>query len=312
MIHLRRRNFIASAFAASLGAALPAAARARSSCFLKKHDLPAGVQVYAVDPMVRSDLQGTLNKLAAIGYRTIELSGMHGYTPQQLRSTADTAGLKIASIHLSDALLGTTDDDAARIAADLAVLGTRDAVMPMFIFPRDIAREKDEPFGDYLHRAARLQGGDLWRRTADLLNARGAALAAHGVRLAYHNHNAEFEPVDGTTGWQILKDRIDPKLIDFEIDLGWVAAAGLDPVAFVTEHAGRVRQVHVKDIKASTVPNFAFRQDPAEVGAGMLDWERLLPAAYAAGVRQFYVEQEPPFVTDRFTSLAKSFAFLST
>ncbi|PNU05508.1 sugar phosphate isomerase/epimerase family protein [Novosphingobium guangzhouense] len=309
MTDMHRRTFMATLLGAGT---LPAApALGRSQGFLRRHGLPAGVQLYAVDEMVRSDLTGTLSRLSAIGFRCIELAGLHGHTPAKLREAADVAGLRITGIHLGDALLGSTRHDAELLAAQLDVLGARDVVLPMFIFPRDIARAPEEPFADYLHRAVRAKGADLWRRTADLLNDRGAALAPYGIRLAYHNHNVEFEPVEGTTGWDILQERIDPALADFEIDLGWVAAAGIDPVDFISKYSGRVRQVHVKDIKASTAPNFGFRQDAAEVGAGMIDWERLLPAAYEAGARQFYVEQEPPFVTDRFVALAKSFAFLA-
>ncbi len=68
--------------------------------------------------------------------------------------------------------------------------------------------------------------------------------------------------------------------------------------------------MHVKDIRASTSTNYALQQDPAEVGAGSLDWQRLLPAAFKAGVRKFYVEQEPPFPTDRYTAIDNSFRYL--
>lgn len=270
------------------------------------------MQLYTVDAMAREDIRGTLQKLSEIGFRSLELAGLHGRTPQDLRASADEAGIAITSIHLGNVLIGRTEADTEKLVEDLGVLGVRDVVLPMFIFPRDVIRDEDEPFGDYLYRAVHSQGADVWERTADLLNERAASLARHGVKLAYHNHNVEFGSVDdtGQTGWEVLMERTDPELVGLEIDFGWVAAAGIDPVEFVTRYAGRVRQVHVKDIHATTKPNFAFLQDPAEVGAGSLDWARLLPVAHAAGVRQFYVEQEPPFTTDRLTSLAKSAAYL--
>ena len=61
--------------------------------------------------------------------------------------------------------------------------------------------------------------------------------------------------------------------------------------------------MHVKDLKASTRPNFAFRMDPADVGSGTMNWKALLPAAYAHGVRDFFVEQEPPFDKPRMESV---------
>ncbi|WP_162528393.1 sugar phosphate isomerase/epimerase [Novosphingobium sp. BW1] len=308
-----RRSLLRTTLAAGVAAAAPVGALttwARSTNVFTAHRLPIGVQVYAVDEFAKKDLIGTFASLSAIGFGALELAGFHGATPQQLRAAADSAGLAITGVHLNDKQLGTTDEDARKIAADLAVLGARNVVMQMFIFPRDIARREGEVFPTYLHRALREKGAEQWKQTAALLNARGAALQREGLRLAYHNHNAEFEPVDDTTGWEILVRETDPALVDFEIDAGWVAAAGLDPVALVSSLRGRVRQMHVKDIKAQVSPNFAFVQDPAEIGAGIIDWKALLPAAYRAGVRNFYVEQEPPFITDRFESLAKSVAFL--
>ncbi|WP_226635788.1 sugar phosphate isomerase/epimerase family protein [Novosphingobium profundi] len=316
MHRLHRRQMLAAMAIGAAALAIPGRLLAKEPAdmrhFLSDHGLPLGVQLYTVDAMAREDIRGTLRKLSAIGFRSLELAGLHGHTPQDLRAAADEAGLAITSIHLGDALIGRTEADTEKLVEDLGVLGVRDVVLPMFVFPRDVTRGEDEPFIDYLYRAVHSQGADVWERTADLLNERAASLARHGIKLAYHNHNVEFGPVDdtGRTGWEILMERTDPELVGLEVDLGWVAAAGIDPVEFVTRYAGRVRQAHVKDIHATTKSNFAFRQDPAEVGAGSLDWGRLLPAAYAAGVRQFYVEQEPPFTADRFTSLAKSAAYL--
>jgi len=70
-------------------------------------------------------------------------------------------------------------------------------------------------------------------------------------------------------------------------------------LALLKAHPRRFRQMHVKDLKASTKPNFAFQMDPVECGAGQMDWARLLPAAHAAGVDGFFVEQEPPFSRPR-------------
>ncbi len=138
---------------------------------------------------------------------------------------------------------------------------------------------------------------DDWRFNADFLNAKGAVLKRSGLKLAYHNHNAEFSPLAGggqgaRNGYEILLATTDPALVGFEMDAGWVAAAGQDPFALLKDHPGRFTAMHVRDIKATTKPNFVFVQDPTEVGSGKIDWKRLLPAAHAAGVRDFFVEQE--------------------
>jgi sugar phosphate isomerase/epimerase len=144
-----------------------------------------------------------------------------------------------------------------------------------------------------------------------LLNERGAALQREGLSLSYHNHDLEFIPVAGTRGWDVLMAELDPQLVSFELDVAWLVAGGQDPVAFVKGLAGRVRLLHVKDLQAPREPREALKMESTEVGSGVIDWNRLLPAAHRAGVRHFYVEQEPPFKIDRFDAVARSFAFLS-
>ena len=154
-------------------------------------------------------------------------------------------------------------------------------------------------------------GADGWKRTATLLNEKAAALLPHGIQVGYHNHNIEFAPVGGTTGWDILIKETDPALVKFEVDVGWVAAAGLDPAAFLQRNRGRVRWLHAKDLKASTKPNFALTMDPVEAGSGKQDWARILSAAQRAGVEHFYVEQEPPFAIPRIEAARRSWTYLS-
>ena len=90
-----------------------------------------------------------------------------------------------------------------------------------------------------------------------------------------------------------VRDVVEATLADIEAR-GWVAAAGIDPIALFKRYPGRFRLMHVKDMRASTRPNFQMRQDPAEVGSGVIPGARILPAALTAGVEDFFVEQEPP------------------
>jgi sugar phosphate isomerase/epimerase len=70
--------------------------------------------------------------------------------------------------------------------------------------------------------------------------------------------------------------------------------------------------MHVKDVKAGTKPNFSLQLDPCEVGQGTIAWKTLLPKAYAAGVRQYYVEQEPPYAKPPLESVGISLNYLDT
>ena len=167
-------------------------------------------------------------------------------------------------------------------------------------------------YAGYLDRIGPLITADDWKATATFLNEKAAALQKVGLRLSYHNHNVEFRPVGATDGLEILLKETDPRRVHFEMDVGWVAAGGADPIKLLEQHKGRFRMMHVKDLMATTKTNYAMRQDPAEVGNGMLPWRKILDVAYSTGVRKFFVEQEPPFKGDPLDSIAISARYLST
>jgi sugar phosphate isomerase/epimerase len=316
-----RRSLIAAGAAglANLGAAR--AGLAASQPFFARTGLPIGLQLYTLADQAKADLEGTLNAVAAIGYKSIELAGYAGRTPAQLREAMDAVGLSTPSAHVQVQAQGgesSLDGDLSRLADEAHVLGVRMIVMPIFYTPErfDLKPRAGEAFGQVLGRIGGAMTADDWKFNADFLNAKGAVLKTSGLKLAYHNHNAEFSPLAGgkpgaRNGYEILLANTDPAVVGFEMDAGWVAAAGQDPFALLKDHPGRFTAMHVKDIKATTKPNFVFEQDPTEVGSGKIDWPRLLPAAHAAGVRDFFVEQEPPFAHSRLESVGISFDYLS-
>lgn len=288
--------------------------------FFARHHLPIGLQLYTVGEAVQKNLDEAFQKIAGIGFTVLEAAGYHGQTPAALHDAAVRHGMKITSIHVSANASGGNpglDWDTPKLAADLHALGVTDVVMPMFPIPDRIgAPRQGEGFGAYIGRVATLLTADDWKRTAALLNEKGAALRREGLRFGYHNHNPEFAPLANAgagkaSGMDILLQETSPDAVVFELDVGWAAAAGVDPVALLKQHARRFQLMHVKDIKPSTKSNYAFQQDPTEVGSGKLSWDRLLPAAWDVGVRKFYVEQEPPFASDRFDAIGKSFRFLT-
>jgi sugar phosphate isomerase/epimerase len=282
--------------------------------FFAMHKLPIGLQLYTLGDAVTKDLEGTLARVSAIGYRTVELAGVKGGETSRIRAAADKAGLAITSVHVGAGPASaqgplTVQADPAQLAAEMQVLGCRDVVVPFPLLP-SVAPAAGEDMLTTLRRAFR-SGIDHWKRTAALLNEGGAVLRGVGLSLSYHNHDLEFLSVSGTRGWDILMADTDPKLVSFEVDIGWVVAGGLDPVAFVEGLAGRVRQLHVKDLNTPSEPRDVLKMDSTEVGNGVVDWRKVLAASYRAGARQFYVEQEPPFKLDRFEAVAKSYAYLN-
>jgi sugar phosphate isomerase/epimerase len=312
-----RRAFLGTAVAVSCMAAtagFPAPARARR--FFAGHDLPIGLQLYTLGEAPYRDLDGTLRTVAGIGYRTVESVGFMKRTAEEFRAALDRAGLACPSAHVPlqpDAGGGPTlAGDVAKLAADMHRLGARYVVVPIFaVPPRFGGPRKGEDGVGFLARVGAQMTADDWRRLAAQLNAKGAALQREGVKLAYHNHNVEFARHGSKTGYELLLENTEPGLVWFEMDVGWVAAAGVDPIPLLRAHRHRFRLMHIKDIEASTVPNNGFRMDPADVGAGTLDWKTILPAGYEAGVRYYYVEQEPPFAGPRMDAARADYEYLA-
>lgn len=293
---------------------MTSAADAAARPFFARHDLPIGIQLYTLGPDAAKDLDGTLKAVAGIGYRTVELAGLLGHTAADFRAALDRAGLACPSAHIQPrGGEGSFQGDLGRLADDLKTLGVTNAVMPILYIPDRFGAPTaaDGGVGGYLKRVGAGMTADDWKMNADFLNAKAAALKSAGIRVGYHNHNFEFAPLGSTNGLEILFANTDPALVTFEVDIGWVAAAGVDPYDFLARHKGRVSMMHVKDIKADTQGNYALAMDPAEIGSGTLDWKRLLPAAYAAGVRGFFVEQEPPFTRPRIEAAKISYDYLA-
>jgi len=314
MTRLSRRSLISfGAAAATLGAA-PAAWAAKEAFFMRTK-LPIGLQLYTLGPSLATDLDNQLSQVAKTGYKTVELAGYLGRTPKDLRAAFDKAGLSCTSSHAQGRPGGADPSliDTDRLIADAHVIGIKSIVLPMFPIPThiDMTPKAGDDRRAVLARLAQQMTLDDWKATADLLNTAGAKIQQAGLSLGYHNHNVEFAPSGGTTGMAYLLKNTDPKLVHFEMDVGWVVAAGQDPFALMKAHPGRFKQMHVKDVLATTKPNFVFQQDPTEIGSGMIDWKKLLPAAYAGGIRDFFVEQEPPFAKPRLESVKVSFDYLN-
>jgi sugar phosphate isomerase/epimerase len=284
--------------------------------FFARIGKPIGFQFYTLGEEGAKDMAAMFARLAAIGYRDLELPNLLGRSPAEVRQEADRAGLSISSIHLPAMQMGAQGpvsllSEPQRIAEVLGVLGATAAVAPIAPFPEGFRPVPGENMGAMIARALHDGGVDGWKRTAAMLNEKAAALKPLGIALGYHNHNLEFAPLDGgVTGWDVLARETDPGLVKFEVDIGWVAAAGLEPVAFLERNHGRMRWLHIKDLKPSTTDNFTLHMDPVETGAGEQAWARILPAAHRAGVEHFYVEQEPPFAIPRIEAAERSYAFL--
>lgn len=227
------------------------------------------LQLYTLRQHTAEDFLGTLRRVAAIGYRAVEFAGYGNVPVSDLRAALDDLGLRAMAAHVP---LADFEDRLPDTLAELRQLGCAYAVVPSV-------------------PEARRADADAARELARTLNRIGGACRDEGFAFAYHNHAFEFAPLPGaaagTNLFDLLAQETDPTLVAFELDLYWAARAGVDPVAFVRQHARRAPLVHLKDM---TGPD----QADAPVGDGSLPWDAILPAAAAAGARWYIVEQDHP------------------
>ncbi len=242
------------------------------------------LQLYTLRQETAQDFLGALQRVAAFGYRAVEFAGYGAVSVPDLRAALDEYGLRAVAAHVPLPAWETRLDDAL---AELRQLGCAYAVVPFV--PEE-----------------RRQRVDQARSLAADLNHYGAACRDRGLAFAYHNHAFEFAPLpDGATGqslFDVLVAETDPSLVAFELDAFWVAVAGLDPVALLRRHAGRVPLLHLKDL----APNPAPGEQPSDapVGDGTLPWPEIFTAAAAAGTRWYIVEQDHP--RDAFVDVERS------
>ena len=311
MPHQSRRQVLGG-FAAAGAALIASPVSARRRPFFGTHGETLGLQIYTLGSEALKDLQTAFAEIARIGFRAVELLSFGDQQAQDMKAALRSSGLVARSTQTAFTGPGPNlTDHLDRLIREAHLLDLEYVAATLFDIPAHFTAREGEDLGALFKRAAREMSADDWKGYAEKLNAVGAKLKRQGLRLAHHNHNLEFAPVAGSTGFDLIVANTDPALVVFEMDVGWVAAAGHDPIALLNRYPGRFRLMHVKDIKPETKANFAFDQIPAIPGEGVLDWTRLLPAAKAAGVTHYYVEQEGPFAIPRIEAVRRNHCYLS-
>lgn len=293
---LSRRAALAAALSTAFAAAAPAHAARR---LFGPGGLPVGINLYMVAASYRADPDGTLQALAKIGFREIE-TDLSAHPADRLRASLDRAGLRCSALSvLPTPMRGgpSLETEPGVLAEAMRTVGADYLVCTLFPLPAGVQMrpQPGESVDAMFARVAASLTADHFKRTAELLDAKGEAFRREGVKFAYHNHNPELAPLGETNGLAILLESTDPKRVAFEMDAGWVVAAGHDPVELLRAYPQRFRLMHVKDIAPSHKPNTALKAETMEVGAGVVNWPRVLRAATASGVKHFAVEQEPPY-----------------
>jgi hydroxypyruvate isomerase len=278
-----RRDFLVTSGLALSTAALGSLVlprSARSAATSNSSLGPIGLQLYTVRKAMQSDFEGTLQKVAAIGYKQVEFAGLLGHPAADVRAMLDRLGLTAPSTHVS---FDSLDAGWDGVLNDAHQLGCRYVIVPSI-------------------PGALRASLDGYRRAADAFTRGAEAAAKANLRFAYHNHDIDFAPLEHRLPFDVLLEATDPKLVGFELDLYWIVRSGQEPLRYFNRWPGRCKLVHVKDTLG------APQHRMTEAGSGIIDWPPLLAHARAAGVEHFIVEHDEP--TEPLASIATSFSYL--
>ena len=269
-----------------------------------KEPLAPGVQLYTVRNEIAKEPWATVQAIAEIGYREVEVLRNQVKT---LAPLLKRVNLNAVSLHFETPLL--TGNWAAWQHADMPPIEAG------VTYDGCVSLARDHGFRyivfNYLSPEERL-GLDFYQSLAEKLNAAAYKANAAGLQFCYHNHDFEFQPKSGGRPIDVLLKHLDPKLIRLEVDAFWVSMAGVNAADFLREHAGRVELVHLKDrakgtpihYDIATVPNDTYR----ELGSGDLPLQAILEAVSHSNAKHLFVEQD--FSRDPIASLRQSYAFL--
>ena len=278
-----RRNFLVRT--ASL-AAVAKAAFARDP--LTQNNL--GFQIYTVRNIIDQNPLAILKSIQEIGYREIECTAGN---LDKIWPALQQTSLKPVSLH-TDQSMYTPDGKAFK---DSSLQQAKQRGFEYVVIPfMQIAQE----------------GATSVKRYAEQFDHMGKQAQSHGLTLCYHNHAHDYAPVNGTPAVHMLLSETNPNLLKLEMDIFWVSVAGYDPIAELRHFSGRVPLLHLKDKAAGVpvqfdekVPKAAFK----EVGSGSIKIPAVLEAANAAGVKNYFVEQDWTS-GNPVDSLRKSFDYL--
>lgn len=233
--------------------------------------LPPGFQVFPIREALAADFAGTLRQMAEIGYKSTEMCSPPGYvssgfgplvsmTAATMKKTIADVGLRCESCHYGSRELKEHLDERISFAKEL---GLKQMILSSFGLPQ----------------TAKL---DDWKKAADDLNAIGAKIHHAGLQCGFHNHNGEFQSLEGVLIYDELMRRLDPQLVKMQFQVA-VVSIGYQAADYLEKYPGRFLSLHLADWDSATRKTVA-------VGKGVVDWKRLFTAARKGGVKNYFVE----------------------
>ena len=249
-----------------------------------------GLQLYSLRDSLPKDVKGILTQVGQAGFSEVETygfsvkNGFFGTGVKDFKAMLDDNGLKATSNHF-DFNNYIETDSTENIKAYI-----------------DTANYLDSSYVTVPWISERLRGttADDYKKLADKITKVAELCNAANLKLAYHNHDFEFEKFGDSTGYEILLNNTDKNKVDFELDLYWVVRSGNDPLQLFKKYPGRFTMWHVKDMDKSN-------QDlNTEIGKGRIDFKAIFAEAKLSGMKHFYVEHETNYFPNPIESVKES------
>lgn len=283
---MKRREFVQKSALASAGVL---ATSPLLSAVAAEKVKEFGVQIYTVRDLISKDYEGTLKSLRKVGFDYCEAFGfgdgkLLGKSIKDAKAAFQNAKLPIRSIHASTGVTtpdvsGTMNNDWQRAVDDAAELGAKYLVCP-YLLPQE------------------RKNIDQYKRLAELLTKCGETSRKSNIQFLYHNHEFEFQELDGQIPYDIILKETDPYWVKMELDIYWTRYADVDPIKLFRDHPQRFPLWHVKDMDLSDDRNMT------EVGKGRIDWKQLFTHKNDAGLMSFFIEQDRNWAVDPVSSTA--------
>ncbi len=273
---ISRRNFVALAGAVPAALLAPEAAPAPladpAAAAMPPRKYPIGLELYSVRNELARDLPATLKAVARMGYETVEFyAPYYGWSlphAKEVRALMDDLGLRCNSTHnsIESFALGAGADKAIELNQ---ILGARIIVLAS--------------------APSSVQGVEAWKKLCGQLSGISDQFKTHGLAAGFHNHQAEWAPLDGNLRTMDVVAANTPKEFVLQLDVGTCVEAGADPVAWINANPGRIRTLHLKD----WAPGDASQGKSYSVlfGEGVCPWKEILAAAEATGGAEYYLDR---------------------
>ena len=266
---ISRRRFLELSAGACAFASAGALAGCGGDSAAGRNSPPIGVQLYSVRHELEEDFEGTIARLAEMGFEGVEFANYFDHSAEELRSILDDNGLACCGTHiyLEDLLGGSFEETVA----------FSETLENEYFIVRWIPEERRTD------RAAFMKTVEDFNRVAE-------RLAPRGMQVGYHNHDYIFETFDGDLMWDLLAENTRDDVI-LQLDTGHAAGIGQDPVGLLKRHPGRTTTLHAKP--------YSGANEAAVIGEDELDWGQIIETAEEVGgtewhILEYEVEGVPP------------------